>query len=547
MRKRMIAFLTVAALSVSLFSTSAYAAEDQTGATAEAVYEESDEEVVAEGEADEAGVEDESAAVIEKEESTAEDTAVDTGDVSGDAEVETDEVATEYTPEEDLTAAEEISSEESDTEESDVEKSDAEESDTEESDTEESDADVSVSASATDDSGSCGSSAAWTLSSDGILTISGSGAMTDYSDYTSVPWYSYGSSISAIVVSSGITHIGDFSFVECSAVTVSLPSGLLTIGEASFYGCASLTSVVIPNTVTGIEIAAFADCTALSSVTLGSGLSTIENYTFQNCTALTSLTIPSNVTYVDTYAFTGCTNLKVTSSTLTKLDDGSYQLVATVKLKGTCDYTKAYQVLKLVNKERKAEGLSTLTMDKELLSAAMQRAAECNLYFSHTRPSGLSCFTVSSEAWGENIAAGQSTASAVMTTWMNSSGHKANILGSSYQSIGIGCFTQGGVTYWVQIFGTDTATKLSQPSNATKTFTVALSPEIFDGCLYLYSSTSSLKTGKSTTVKARVTNPGWSSCYAELTGPSLSWSSSSTSIASVNSSGKSDRKRCWNC
>ena len=94
-------------------------------------------------------------------------------------------------------------------------------------------------------------------------------------------------------------------------------------------------------------------------------------------------------------------------------------------------------------------------MDKELLEAAQIRAAEAAVYFvpTHKRPNGSECFTVSSKANGENLAAGQKTATSVMDTWMKSSGHKANILDEDFQSIGIGCFKgTDGNYYWSQVF-----------------------------------------------------------------------------------------------
>lgn len=88
----------------------------------------------------------------------------------------------------------------------------------------------------------------------------------------------------------------------------------------------------------------------------------------------------------------------------------------------------------------------------------MQRAAETALYFSHERPDGTSCFTVSNRAFGENIAAGQNSAKLVMKSWMRSQGHRENILRSNFASIGIGCFYQkNGTKCWVQLFGGDDA------------------------------------------------------------------------------------------
>ena len=144
---------------------------------------------------------------------------------------------------------------------------------------------------------------------------------------------------------------------------------------------------------------------------------------------------------------------------------------------GTARYDYAFQVLEIVNKERALEGAAPLTMDQDLLSAAMLRSAETVVSFSHTRPNGEKCFTASSKMSGENIAMGSGALSAtpeqVMIQWMNSPGHKANILTKSYQSIGIGCFVTNYGTYWVQCFGRGTAQTLSQPENEKVGYRVA--------------------------------------------------------------------------
>lgn len=144
---------------------------------------------------------------------------------------------------------------------------------------------------------------------------------------------------------------------------------------------------------------------------------------------------------------------------------------------GTARYDYAFQVLEIVNKERALEGAGPLTMDKDLLSAAMLRSAETVVSFSHTRPNGEKCFTASSKMSGENIAMGGGSSCAtteqVMIRWMNSPGHKANILTKSYQSIGIGCFVTNYGTYWVQCFGRGTAQTLSQPENEKAGYRVA--------------------------------------------------------------------------
>ena len=122
------------------------------------------------------------------------------------------------------------------------------------------------------------------------------------------------------------------------------------------------------------------------------------------------------------------------------------------------DTSYAAQVLRLVNAERARYGLSPLTYDVSLGRAADIRAVEIKKLFSHTRPNGTSCFTVLDEIGysyrgaGENIAYGQRSPEEVMTAWMNSEGHRANILGENYTHIGIGVYESGGVIYWSQMF-----------------------------------------------------------------------------------------------
>ena len=113
----------------------------------------------------------------------------------------------------------------------------------------------------------------------------------------------------------------------------------------------------------------------------------------------------------------------------------------------------AQSVVNQVNRERAARGLSALRVDPALTAAAQIRAREIVQKFSHTRPDGTKWSTVSSVAYGENIAKGQRTADKVMAAWMTSSGHRANILRANYGSIGVACLQSGGVYYWVQLFG----------------------------------------------------------------------------------------------
>ena len=106
-----------------------------------------------------------------------------------------------------------------------------------------------------------------------------------------------------------------------------------------------------------------------------------------------------------------------------------------------------------VNRERSKQGLAALRVDAELNRAAMVRARELTRLFSHTRPDGSSWSTVSASVYAENIARGQRTAYRVMAAWLSSAGHRGNILKPGYGSIGVCAYIDGGITYWVQLFG----------------------------------------------------------------------------------------------
>lgn len=119
----------------------------------------------------------------------------------------------------------------------------------------------------------------------------------------------------------------------------------------------------------------------------------------------------------------------------------------------------AEQVVALVNEERAKIGLSPVELDTEIASAALVRTKEIKTSFSHTRPDGRKFSTVLTDngirfrGAGENIAWGQRSPEQVMNAWMNSSGHRANILNAKYTKLGVGHFQDAsGTNYWVQLF-----------------------------------------------------------------------------------------------
>ena len=120
------------------------------------------------------------------------------------------------------------------------------------------------------DSGSCGENVTWTLTADGTLTISGTGAMTDYTYDSRSPWYSCRTYIKRVVMQQGVTSIGDLAFWDCSGLTsVTIPDGVTSIGGDAFSGCAALTSVTIPGSVTNVGQYAFSGCSSLTDIYYG--------------------------------------------------------------------------------------------------------------------------------------------------------------------------------------------------------------------------------------------------------------------------------------
>lgn len=142
------------------------------------------------------------------------------------------------------------------------------------------------------------------------LTISGSGAMKNYLMSSNQPWHSFRDQITSVVVSPGVTSIGNLAFaLSRNIIHVDIADSVVSIGEQAFFKCSSLTNITVPQSVTYIGVNAFDSCTKLSSITLSNNITSIGNAAFKNCTNLTSITIPSSVTSIGSNVFTGCTSL----------------------------------------------------------------------------------------------------------------------------------------------------------------------------------------------------------------------------------------------
>ena len=205
--------------------------------------------------------------------------------------------------------------------------------------------------------GTCGENLTWVLDEEGTLTISGEGAMDDYG-YNSAPWNEYRTSIKSLILSDGLTTIGNSAFYNCYSLTgdliipdsvisigdnafyktrfkgsLTIPDGVISIGSYAFYNCTDFTgsltipdslqeignsafeacynftgSLTIPDSVTIISSSAFQDCRGFTgTLTIGSSVRTIGSKAFYGCTGFTgSLTIPDSVTWIDSRAFRFC-------------------------------------------------------------------------------------------------------------------------------------------------------------------------------------------------------------------------------------------------
>ncbi len=185
-------------------------------------------------------------------------------------------------------------------------------------------------------SGTCGENVTWKFEeSTGTLTISGTGAMTDYNfgDQFYPDWYSYHLPVSSVIIENGITSIGDEAFFNCSSLTgIIISDGVTSIGEYAFFACTSLTGITIPDSMTYIGGNAFKETpwftakreenplvvvngilidgtTCSGDITIPDNVTSIGDIAFSCCYDLTDITIPDSVTSIGYGAFTSCYGL----------------------------------------------------------------------------------------------------------------------------------------------------------------------------------------------------------------------------------------------
>jgi hypothetical protein len=206
----------------------------------------------------------------------------------------------------------------------------------------------------------------WELNN-GTLTISGEGAMPDYEmgiiGEPNTPWNPYTYSITTVVITNGVTSIGNLAFCYCSRlISIAIPNSVTSIGRATFSGCESLISITIPNSVTTIGEYPFSWCESLISINVENGNNsyasedgvlfnksktilirypigkTVETYVIPNsvtniedgafcyCESLTSITIPNDVTNIGIIAFSHCSSLNsvIVPNSVTTIGEGAF-------------------------------------------------------------------------------------------------------------------------------------------------------------------------------------------------------------------------------
>ena len=218
---------------------------------------------------------------------------------------------------------------------------------------------MTLAAHAEEVSGECGPNLTWTLDLEtGVLTIEGSGPMDDDLYYGA--WDNYRQFVKSVVLPEGLTSLGDFAFMDCTALTeVELPESLETIGKSAFRCCSSLTAVTIPASVTEIGKAAFVYCSSLEEINVAAenetyasvdgvvynkemtqllqypvgragacqipeGVTEIWESAFEGCKGLTGISFPGTLTEIGWFTFYDCSGMTELSFAEGLKEIGSY-------------------------------------------------------------------------------------------------------------------------------------------------------------------------------------------------------------------------------
>ena len=166
-------------------------------------------------------------------------------------------------------------------------------------------------AKASDIAGTCGANLTWALNTEtGVLNISGSGNMVNWSSYSQVPWYNYSSYIKTIIIGNSVLNIGTYSFYSYKNITsVTIGNSVTTIGEGAFQGCSGLTNITIPNSVLTIDDCAFMNCTKLTEIIIPDSVKSLGDSVFYECSLLSKVIIGNSVSSIGDSVFWNCVKL----------------------------------------------------------------------------------------------------------------------------------------------------------------------------------------------------------------------------------------------
>lgn len=181
--------------------------------------------------------------------------------------------------------------------------------------------------------GVCGDNVTYTLDNSGTLTIFGNGKMADWSSTVYAPWYMQRAKIRKIIVTDGVTSIGNYAFQDCvNLETVETGNSVEKIGNNAFYNCASLSSISISDSLKFLCDYSFYNCKKLDNISLSSNIQTIGEYAFYECDSIQSITIPGSVLTIGNKAFYSCSNLSEFTITNGVKNIGEYAFASCSKL-----------------------------------------------------------------------------------------------------------------------------------------------------------------------------------------------------------------------
>ena len=197
-------------------------------------------------------------------------------------------------------------------------------------------------------------------------------------------------SLTSLVIPDSVTNIGDYAFSGCRSLTdIVIPDSVTRIGDGAFRGCKSLTDIVIPNSVTSIGDNAFEYCFSLSNLVIPDGVTSIEDNAFEGCYSLSSVVIPDSVSCIGFGAFKNCSSLTdiVIPDSVTSI--GGYAF-------GCCESLTDIVIPNSVtsigdNAFWYCKSLSSVVIPAGVTSIGARAFCECSSLISIVIPDGITC------------------------------------------------------------------------------------------------------------------------------------------------------------